>query len=133
MATEVFLLLMRLVMQDYDALRNSKQKTEPIIITVPAAAEENAWELPPDMEALFTTFSERVTTLTASERMILQYHIDGYSLEEAAAELYISVNTARKHNSNLRRKLELGSKEELSLYIDLFRRAGRLDEITYMR
>ncbi len=85
------------------------------------------------MEALFTTFSERVTTLTASERMILQYHIDGYSLEEAAAELYISVNTARKHNSNLRRKLELGSKEELSLYIDLCRRAGRLDEITYMR
>ncbi|MBQ8264475.1 MAG: hypothetical protein IJY96_06860 [Oscillospiraceae bacterium] len=132
-ATEVFLLLMRLVMHDYDALRNSKQKTEPIIITVPAAAEENASELPPDMEALFTTFSERVTTLTASERMILQYHIDGYSLEEAAAELYISVNTARKHNSNLRRKLELGSKEELSLYIDLFRRAGRLDEITYMR
>lgn len=132
MATEVFLLLMCLTMRDCEALREAGQKCEQIVITVPANMSEIGAALPPGIESLFQSFSQRVSTLTVSERMILQYHIDGYSLEEAAAELYISVNTARKHNSNLRRKLQLGSKEELSLYIDLFRRAGRLDEITYM-
>ena len=64
---------------------------------------------------------------------MLQYQIDGYDLEQTAEKLFISVNTVRKHNSNLRRKLEMNSREELGIYIDLFRRAGRLDEITYMK
>ena len=133
MATEVFLLLMCLTMRDCEALREAGQKCEQIVITVPTDKSEIVSALPPDIESLFKNFSERVTTLTVSERVILQYYIDGYSLEEAAAELFISVNTARKHSSNLRRKLEIGSKEELCLYIELFRRAGRLDEIVYVR
>ena len=123
-ATGIFMLLMRFVIQDYTELREK----ESAFRSAPADSS-----LPPDIELLFSSFSARVTTLTPSERMILQYIIDGYSLEEAADSLFISVNTARKHNTNLKRKLELSSREELSLYIDLFRRAGRLDEITYMQ
>ena len=55
--------------------------------------------------------------------------IDGCSLEEVAARAYISVSTAKKHNTNINRKLGVASREELMLYIDLFRRCGRLDEI----
>lgn len=131
MATAVFLLLMRLVIEDYNRLCESGD-TQNIIISPVLGGEDASAKLPPDMENLFKTFAQRVDTLTASERMVLQYQIDGYNLEETAEKLFISVNTARKHNTNLRRKLEINSREELNVYIDLFRRAGRIDEITYM-
>lgn len=129
MATEIFLLLMNLVIEDYNKLREDSDRQSIVIAAMP---EDSEAKLPPDMESLFKTFAQRVTTLTASERMVLQYQIDGYDLEQTAEKLFISVNTARKHNTNLRRKLEINSREELDVYIDLFRRAGRIDEITYM-
>jgi len=127
-ATGIFMLLMRFVIQDYHELLEKEAALDRLSADAPSEST-----LPPNIEKLFKEFSSRVTTLTPSERMILQYIIDGCSLEEAAERLFISVNTARKHNTNLKRKLELSSREELSLYIDLFRRAGRLDEITYMK
>lgn len=85
--------------------------------------------LPPNIEELLSGFRDRVQTLTPMERTVLQYYIDGCSLEEVAARAYISVATAKKHNTNINRKLGVTSREELMLYIDLFRRCGRLDEI----
>ena len=64
-------------------------------------------------------------TLEARSRMVW---IAG-SLAFLAARAYISVATAKKHNTNINRKLGVTSREELMLYIDLFRRCGRLDEI----
>jgi len=88
-------------------------------------------ELPPNVEELFHTFSEHVATLTSTERTILQYFIDGLTLEEVASTAYISINTVKKHNTNINKKLGVSSRDELMLYIDLFRRTGRLDEIGY--
>ena len=68
-------------------------------------------------------------TLEARSRMVW---IAG-SLEEVAARAYISVATAKKHNTNINRKLGVTSREELMLYIDLFRRCGRLNEIAAPR
>lgn len=89
--------------------------------------------LPPNIEELLSGFRDRVQTLTPMERTVLQYYIDGCSLEEVAARAYISVATAKKHNTNINRKLGVTSREELMLYIDLFRRCGRLDEIAAPR
>ena len=93
------------------------------------AEQLTAGGLPPNIEELLTGFRGRVQTLTPMERTVLQYYIDGCSLEEVAARAYISVATAKKHNTNINRKLGVTSREELMLYIDLFRRCGRLDEI----
>ena len=94
-----------------------------------AAEQLTAGGLPPNIEELLSGFRDRVQTLTPMERTVLQYYIDGCSLEEVAARAYISVATAKKHNTNINRKLGVTSREELMLYIDLFRRCGRLDEI----
>jgi len=88
-------------------------------------------ELPPNVEDLFHTFSDRVATLTPTEHTILQSFIDGLSLEEVASTAFISINTVKKHNTNINRKLGVSSRDELMLYIDLFRRTDRLDEIAY--
>ena len=93
--------------------------------------EKNQGTLPPDMEELFQDFAGKVCRLTPMERTVLQYYIDGCSIEEVAARAFISVNTVKKHNTNINRKLEVSNREELMLYIDLFRRSGRLEEILF--
>ncbi|SFQ15529.1 regulatory protein, luxR family [Oscillibacter sp. PC13] len=88
-------------------------------------------ELPPNIEAFFSEFTCRVEQLTPMERTVLQYYIDGCEIGEIAQRAFISINTAKKHNTNINRKLGVSTREELTLYIDLFRRCGRLEQITY--
>ena len=85
--------------------------------------------LPPDVAELFNTFAEKVGTLTATERRILQYYVDGHEIAEVPALAFISIHTVRKHNVNIYQKLGVNSRDELMLYIDLFRLCGFLDEL----
>lgn len=85
--------------------------------------------LPADVAELFNAFSERAQALTPTERNIIKYYANGYDINEVAELAYISINTVRKHNTNIYQKLEVGSRDELMLYIELFRRCGRMDEL----
>ena len=82
---------------------------------------------------MLKAFAARVETLTPAERMVLQYYVDGYTIQEIASLLYISIGTARKHNTNMNRKLGITAREELMLYIELFRKCDQLDKLTYSR
>lgn len=86
--------------------------------------------LPPDMEALLREFAEKVAGLTPAEQRVLQYYIDGYTIDEIASLLCISIGTARKHNTNMNKKLGIATREELMLYIDLFRKCDQLERLT---
>jgi len=85
--------------------------------------------LPPDIAELFDEFAKKTTELTATEKNILGYYAEGKEVAEVAELAFISIHTVRKHNLNIYRKLGVSSREELILYIDLFRRCGRLGEI----
>ena len=89
--------------------------------------------IPPNIEEMLKAFAARVETLTPAERMVLQYYVDGYTIQEIASLLYISIGTARKHNTNMNRKLGITAREELMLYIELFRKCDQLDKLTYSR
>lgn len=91
-----------------------------------------AEEMPPGVQLLFTDFSSRVQTLTPMERTVLQYYIEGHDTVEIANLAFISINTVKKHNTNIYRKLGITTREELMLYIDLFRRCGKIEEISYI-
>ena len=95
------------------------------------AQNQKDYQLPPNVEELFQVFVERTQKLTPMEHTVLQYYIDGYTIEEVAEKSFISVNTVKKHNTNINRKLGVTNREELLLYIDLFRRCGRIDDISY--
>ena len=60
-------------------------------------------------------------------------HNIGFDVIDALADKYNISVTDKKHNTNINRKLGVTSREELMLYIDLFRRCGRLDEIAAPR
>lgn len=87
-------------------------------------------DLPPDIEELLRDFAKRVQGLTPTEKTVLRLFIEGCDINEVAEQLYISIGTARKHNTNLNRKLGVSNREELMVYIDLFRRCDRLEELT---
>lgn len=85
--------------------------------------------LPVDIEELFDEFEKRAETLTPTERSIIKYYAEGKEVNEIPELCFISINTVRKHNANIYKKLSVGSKEELMLYIELFRRCGRTDKL----
>lgn len=86
-------------------------------------------ELPPNIAELFRTFLERVDTLTVSEKRILNFYIEGYDATEITEKAFLSMSTVRKHSGNIYRKLNISSRDELMLYVDLFRRCDQLDEL----
>ena len=85
--------------------------------------------LPENIEEMLQEFIERVKKLTPAENLLLSYYVKDYSLEEFANKMVISMGTAKKHNTNLNRKLEVTSRSQLMVYIELFRRCNRLGDI----
>ena len=86
-------------------------------------------ELPPEIDTMLQEFKVRAGKLTPAERMIFQLFIDGCDVQTAAERSFVSVATVRKHNTSINRKLEVSNREELMVYVDLFRRCGRLEEL----
>ena len=78
---------------------------------------------------MFDHFAERKSTLTEAERNILRYYIEGHEIAEIPDLAFISMSTVRKHNRSIYEKMGVASRDELMLYIDLFRRCGRLQEL----
>ncbi len=127
--TEVMLLAIYSMLQDYDIIQPSGN-----MISVEMLTKLNTryvmGELPPNMETLFRTFAERVATLSAAERRILDYYIDGCEIADIPELDFISIHTVKKHNRSIYQKLQVASRDELMLYIELFRCCDRLDELS---
>lgn len=85
--------------------------------------------LPEDLELLLDSFSHNIEELTPAERSIVLYYLEGYDISDIPDLAGISINTVRKHNKNIYRKLEISSKEELMLYLDLLDRCNMLEPI----
>lgn len=83
-------------------------------------------DLPPD---LFNEFIERTRTLTYTERLIFDHYISGKSAKEVTEVMFISINTLKVHNKHIYQKLNISSREELLLYIELLRKSKKLSEI----
>ena len=80
-------------------------------------------------EARLCGFAERANTLTGTERTILQYYMDGYTVKDIPELARISASTVKTHNRNLYRKLGVDSFDELKVYIELFASCGRSGEL----
>lgn len=85
--------------------------------------------LPEDLGLLLNDFTHHIDDLTPAERAIVLYYLDGYEISEIPDLAGISINTVRKHNKNIYHKLQVASKEELMLYLDLLERCNMLEPI----
>lgn len=128
--TEVSLLLLYGVLRDYGIVQAGGALVSVQMLTQLNTRQITPSTLPPNMESMFRNFAEKVQTLTAAERRILQYYIEGHDTADIPDLAFISIHTVKKHNRSIYQKLEVASRDELMLYIELFRCCDRLGELT---
>ena len=127
--TEVILLLLYSMLRDYGIVQPDGQVVSVQMLTQLNTRRITPGALPPGMEALLRAFAEKVRTLSSAERRILDFYIEGHDTADIPDLAFISIHTVKKHNHSIYQKLEVASRDELMLYIELFRCCGRLDEL----
>jgi len=94
----------------------------------PAAVPE-AMDIPQELSDTLDAFLAGVMTLTPAEKTVFQCYTRGMTPSQISEEIFISVNTVKKHTKSIYRKLEINSRNELIMYVDLFRRCRRIDDL----
>ena len=127
--TEMILLLLQSMLRDYGIVQPGGNLLSVQMLTRLNTQRITPGALPPGMEDLFQTFVEKVKTLSSAERRILNYYIEGHDTADIPELAFISIHTVKKHNRNIYEKLGVASRDELMLYIELFRCCDRLEEL----
>ena len=128
--TEIILLLLYGMLRDYGIVQPGGQVISVQMLTQLNTHRISPGALPPGMEDLFRTFAEKIKTLSLAERRILNYYIEGRDTADIPDLAFISIHTVKKHNHSIYQKLDVASRDELMLYIELFRCCDRLEELT---
>jgi DNA-binding CsgD family transcriptional regulator len=128
--TEVMLLLIYHMLREYGIIQPCGTLVSVQMLTKLHTQAVFPGQLPPDMDQLFSSFVSKAKSLTSAERRILQYNIEGHETADVPDLAFISIHTVKKHNRSIYQKLEVSSRDELMLYIELLRCCGRLDELT---
>ena len=128
--TEVILLLMHGMLRDYGIVRPGGSLITVQMLTQMNARRGDHGALPAGVEDIFHRFAENVKTLSSAERRILNYYIAGHEIQDIPELAFVSIHTVKKHNRSIYQKLEIASRDELMLYIELFRSCDRLQELT---
>lgn len=127
--TEVILLLVYSMLDDYGIVQPGGNLLSVQMLTQLNTQKITPGSLPPGMEDMFSSFADKVKTLSSAERRILNLYIDGHDIAEIPELAYISIHTVKKHNHSIYQKLGVSSRDELMLYIELFRCCDRLHEL----
>lgn len=68
---------------------------------------------------LFLEFKQNVKTLSKAERLVFNLYLEGYSAQEISEKLYLSMNTIKTHNKRIYMKLNISSRKDLMLYVQM--------------
>ena len=131
--TEVILLLLYSMLRDYGIVQPDGQIISVQMLTQLNTRQISPGALPPGMEDMFQSFAEKVKSLSLAERRILNYYIEGHDTADIPDLAFISIHTVKKHNRSIYQKLGIASRDELMLYIEMFRCCDRLEELTDVR
>lgn len=127
--TAILLLLIYNMLCDYGIIRPETGIVSVRMLTQLNTKQINPGALPPAMEEMFCAFADKTKSLSSAERRIVKYYMDGYDIGQIPDLAYISIHTVKKHNRSIYQKLDIASRDELMLYIELFRCCGRLGEL----
>lgn len=77
----------------------------------------------------FKDFIEATESLTPAEMNVLNMLIQGHSVDELPEILFVSKSTAKHHILQIYKKLNVSSRGELLLYLDMIKGCGIIDNI----
>ena len=69
--------------------------------------------------SLYQEFTKNIGTLSAAERSVFDLYMKGYTAREIADVLCLSINTIKTHNRRIYSKLNVTSRKELMIYIQM--------------
>ena len=72
---------------------------------------------PAESSALFDAFVNNIKTLSPAERAVFNLYMEGYTAQEIAKILCLSINTIKTHNKRIYTKLNVSSRKELMVYV----------------
>lgn len=75
--------------------------------------------------SLLNEFIENTKKLSPAERSVFDLYVKGHTGKEIAEILYISINTVKTHNKRIYSKLNVSSRDELLLYINMLKEVGK--------
>jgi len=96
------------------------------------AAHSRGQELQGEAElrdGLFQDFLTAVRTLTPTELTIFKHYAEGLTNEEIQKKMWIAAGTIKTHKAHIYQKLNVRSRSELDLYVELIRKSGKFGEI----
>ena len=76
--------------------------------------------------AVYDEFVRNIGTLSAAERAVFDLYLQGHTAQEIAGILFLSINTIKTHNKRIYMKLNVSSRKELMLFVQMMRQAGDL-------
>lgn len=97
-----------------------------LFASAPPASLALAGGLPPD---LLSGFIQRTKTLTKAEQRIFMLYMEGHTIRDIPDLTFTSINTVKKHNQHIYEKLNISSRDELLLYVNLLRGSDQLSQI----
>lgn len=71
--------------------------------------------------AMFESFVENIKLLSVAEKAVFDLYIEGYTAKEIAEILCLSINTIKTHNRRIYTKLNVSSRKELLVYIQMMK------------
>lgn len=74
---------------------------------------------PTESSALFSAFVKNIKTLSPAERAVFNLYMEGYTAQEIAKILCLSINTIKTHNKRIYTKLNVTSRKELMVYVKM--------------
>lgn len=70
-------------------------------------------------------FLNNLRTLSPSERAVFNLYAENYSAKEIAEKMFLSINTIKTHTKHIYAKLNIKSKDELLLYVEMLKESGK--------
>ena len=75
--------------------------------------------------AMLDEFVENTKELSPAERSVFDLYAEGHTAKEIAETLYLSINTIKTHTRHIYTKLDVTSREEILLYVNLLKEIGK--------
>jgi DNA-binding NarL/FixJ family response regulator len=74
--------------------------------------------------ALYQEFIKNIKSLSTAEKSVFDLYVQGHTAKEIAGILCLSINTIKTHNRRIYMKLNVTSRKELMVYIQMMEEVG---------
>lgn len=119
------------ISRGFDIIKNnSKNKEKTNILEIDELIEfvssKTDFEKGTDPSSIILNeFLKNIKTLSPSEYSVFSLYAKQYNAKEIAESLCLSINTIKTHTKHIYSKLNINSKEELILYVEMLKESGR--------